>query len=370
MNTNDLNRVSVDMAKLSTNFIDIVSDCNGAEGFTARNVLNDKYPLTTWLLNTAYARLMRARSTDPQNFARGEDTEWEMKVPGTVYTLEPANSGNECCWAMPDFAKCAADVPLYLLCLKDCDTVMSNLLYSQMEMTRKTIIEGLAQEGETAEQTNERIRRLWMAFYTAHTAVLGTSETSDNIVKPFHGLVEVLENPAVAKIYGGSILAAFDSLGCRLAVLGGDDYVIAVNPLIYESILSVVVPGQNGLLPAGWTRDGDTVKFRGIGFIQDRLVPVDMTTGTGEAWLLDGASVGLFLGSNIMPEGKFIVRDDFTHSEENCGEKCTYYYNYGAVANNNANRLAVITDIPVSAVCTTALAGLSGLINENTLIPA
>ena len=365
---------AVDMKQMATNFDDIISEC-GAEDFSPKNEIQNRYPLATWLLNTEYARKMRAMSTDPQKFHHSAEdgVDWEMESPQSIWTLEPSNDGTECCWTLPDFAKCGATVPLYLLCLKDCDKIFDDLVYKRLRISEKAAIDGIAVQGETVEQTNERIARLWMAFYTAHTAILGTSTTSDNITKPFHGLVEVLENSAVMSIYGGNILAAFESLACRIRVLGGmSGYVIAVNPLIMQSIDAAVVPGQNGELPTGWRRNGDSLTFNGIGFIEDKLVPVDMEAGTGEAWVLAGDAVGLFLATNMMPEGDFIVKDDFTEEtkENGCGKKCDYYYNFGAVGNNNANRLAVITDIPVSGACTNAIADLGGLINPTTLIPA
>lgn len=364
----------VDVQKLSTNYIDIISDCGGIDDFVPKNVLTDRFPLVTWLLNTSFARYLRTRSTDAENFSRSdkEGVIRDMAIPGTVWTLEPTNDGAECCWTMPDFAKCASDIPLYGLCIKDCDNIFEELFYRRLRVQSRQALDGIARTGESLAAVNDRIMRLWMAFYTAHTAVLGTSDTSDNITKPFHGLVEVLENDAVLKIYGGNILGAFASLGCRLDVLGGSDYVIAVNPIIYNSMDAAVQPGRDGRLPAGWSRNNGELRFKGIRFIQDKMVPVDIVAGTGEAWLLSGDSVGLFLATNIMPEEDFIIRDDFTEETKanGCATLCTYMYNFGGVANNNAQRLAVITDIPVNGACTGAIGDLGGLIAPNTLIPA
>ena len=209
-----------------------------------------------------------------------------------------------------------------------------------------------------------------MAFYTMHTAILGTMDTSDNIVKPFHGLLEVLQNDAVLSIAGANVLAAFESIACRLDVLGGEgDFVFATNPLIYRSLLAEIVPDENGRLPVGWTRNGDEIRFHDIGFIRDKLVPVDMDNLTGDIWILDGASVGLFLAYALGNEKT--VKDDFTEEtlEEGCGRVCTYLYNFGTVANNNANRLMVVSAVPVSSSCT-EIADLADLINPQTLIPA
>lgn len=365
--------VSADeLMKLSTNFVDIISDCEGLDDVTLRNELQNYYPLATWLMNTPFARLIRSRSEDPQKFhhSETEGVQWEMDVPGTIWTLAPSNQGTDCCWTMPDFAKCAGQVPMFMLCLKDCDNIFDKMVMQRLRINERTDLMGVARTGETVEQVNERIRMLWFAFYLMHTAILGTSNTSDNITKPFHGLYEVMSDDAVISFSGANPLAAFCSLGCRLDVLGGEaDYVFALNPLIYSSLLNAIVPDERGVYPYGWTRNGDELRFHGIRFIRDKLVPVNMTNGTGDVWLIDGASVGLFFGFNL--NNPYVIRDDFTEETKanGCGTMCTYLYNFGAVANNNANRIMVISDVPISSACT-EIADLAALINPQTLIPA
>ena len=367
-----LDNRAVTPEKLASNFIDIISDCEGLEDFSLRNELQRYSELATWLLATPFANMLRRRSTDPQKFHRGsaEGVDWEMEIPGTVYTLEPANATADCCWTIPDFAKCAGSVPLNFVCLKDCDKIFDKMVMNRLRINERVDLEGFARNGETLEEVENRIRHLWMAFYTLHTVILGTSTTSDNITKPFHGLLEVIGNDAVISMSGANVLGAFDSLACRLDVLGGDNWVFATNPLIYRSIESAVVPDERGELPAGWSKDANgRLRFQGIGFITDKLVPVDMEAMTGDIWVISGDSTGAFLAYNIGDEME--IRDDFTEQtkENGCGQLCTYLYNFGTVANNNANRLMVISGVPVSAACT-QIADLAALINPTTLVPA
>lgn len=367
---NVLDNRAVTPEKLASNFVDIISDCESLEDFSLRNELQRYSALATWLLDTPFARMMRKRSTDPQKFHRGEaeGVEWEMEVPGTVWTLDPVNSGSDCCWTIPDFAKCAGKVPLNFVCLKDCDSIFDKMVFDRLRINQKSKLEGFAREGETINEVENRIRHLWMAFYTLHTMLLGTSTTSDNITKPFHGLLEVLQNDAVVSLGGANVLGAFASIGCRLDVLGGENWKFATHPLIYRSLEAVVVPDDRGNLPAGWTKSGDRLRFHGIDFIEDKLVPVDMETMTGDIWLISGDSTGAFLAYNIGDEME--IKDDFTEKskEEGCGQFCTYLYNFGTVANNNANRLMIVSNVPVSSACT-EIADLASLINPTTLVP-
>ena len=370
-NLNRLMRQAVEVQELASNFVDIISDCQSLEDFTLRNALQDRYPLAVWLMETRMSNVLRDMESDPQRFHKGgeDNTQWVMDVPGTVYTLAPANSGDDCCWTIPDFAKCAGSVPMSFVCLKDCDNIFDSLVYNKLRINAKAALERFAREGETINQVENRIRHLWMAFYTMHTAILGTMQTSDNIVKPFHGLLEVLQNDAVVSISGANILAAFDSIACRLAVLGGDDWVFAVNPLIYRSIKAVIKRDERGEYPDGWSVDANgRLRFEGIGFIDDKLVPVDMEAMTGDIWLIDGSATGLYLAYDL---GREAERDTFTEETKanGCGTECHFLYNFGTVANNNANRVMVISGVPVSSACT-EIADLAELINPTTLVPA
>lgn len=370
-NLNRLMRQAVEVQELASNFVDIISDCQSLEDFTLRNALQDRYPLAVWLMETRFSNTLRDMESDPQRFHKGgaDNKQWVMDVPGTVYTLAPANSGDDCCWTIPDFAKCAGSVPMSFVCLKDCDNIFDSLVYDKLRINAKAALERFAREGETINQVENRIRHLWMAFYTMHTAILGTMQTSDNIVKPFHGLLEVLQNDAVVSISGANILAAFDSIACRLAVLGGDDWVFAVNPLIYRSIKAVIKRDERGEYPDGWSVDANgRLRFEGIGFIDDKLVPVDMEAMTGDIWLIDGSATGLYLAYDL---GREAERDTFTEETKanGCGSECHFLYNFGTVANNNANRVMVISGVPVSSACT-EIADLAELINPTTLVPA
>ena len=94
-----------------------------------------------------------------------------------------------------------------------------------------------------------------------------------------------------------------------------------------------------------------------------------MENMTGDIWLASGDSTGAFLAYDIGNE--YEIRDDFTEKTkaEGCGQVCTYLYNFGTVANNNANRLMVISNAPISSACT-EIGDLASLINPTTLVPA
>ena len=368
----DLEKVSVDKTKLESNIGDIVSDCQGVEGFDLASELNNRFPLVTRLLRTAASNEIRQRRINRMSYMHkgtvNEQEKWLLEVPGMIWSEPPVSTANECCWVPFDFAKCAANVPINLLCLKDCENILDGFIYEDLRFRQDEAIPGIANTGESLAAVHKRIDRLSMAFLTAQNVILGTDNTYTDTLKPFHGLIEVLENPAVAHYDGTNILSAFDQLGCRLTMMGGRQF-IAVNPIIYRTLEKVVVPDINNRYPGDWEKVNGRLRFMGREFVEDKIVPVDTTAGTGEAWIIDSDTVGLFLATDLAPTDKYIRNSDQTEAAPTCGSECTYMYNYGAAFGTNANTIAVIQDIPVYSACTDTIADLGSLVNPNTLIP-
>lgn len=387
LNTNrvsisDLNQVATEAmdvvdskdVNLASNFADIAGDCRGLEGFDLKTELQNRYPLVTWLLNTSFARQLRQdRYWTPFNLSKNDEGKWVMKLPGSMWTLPPENDAEECCWTIPGFDKCAGEVPLNLLCLKDCDSVFDHLVYDAMRISSREAISPFARAGESMRTVERRLAKYWMAFYTAHTIIQGMDGRATNILKPFHGLMQVLENPAVLHITGENILVAFEQIACRLPFLGSGNRVFATNPLIMRALEAVIVPDQYGNLPSGWAKRNGNIVFNGggtsIGFIEDKLVPVNMDERTGEIWLLDGEAVGAVMATTLAPTDAFTRYSGIDTSVDNCGAECDYYYNFGTVANRNSNALTVITDVPINGTCGNVIGDLLGLVNPETLVP-
>lgn len=364
-----LEAIAIDRKTLASNFTDVIPDCTGI-GVDIKTELQNRYPLYIWLINTSLSRMMRAQ-VNGENGAciMYKDSEgYHLQVPGTFWSEANASTAGECCWVPFDFAKCENNVPIKRLCLKDCESIDDELLG---KMRRLNAGYGdLVSKGTSYYDTAKQIARLSMAFLTAYTVIDGTDNNDTGVLKPFHGLLQLMMNPAVTAVAGTDILSAFAQIACRMAFLGGGEYVFAVNPLIYQSILSVIVPGQFGEYPTGWTRSGNEVKFNGIGFLQDKHVPVDMENATGEVWVLAGDAVGAWMATDLMPADDFIKELGQEETLANgCFSSCTYYYNFGTTFNNNATKLMKITDIPVSAACANVTGDLGGLIFPETLIP-
>lgn len=370
---NVLDRVSVDSVKLAGSFSDIIGDCCGPE-VNLRTELINNFPLVAWLLSTQLSNYVRQNMWREKRcmLFKDDNGKWTLKVPGAIWSVPATSSAEECCFVPFQFDKCAGTVPMSLLCLKDCESIEDELIGYNL---RSGAVEGLAYQGETEDEVRRRIARLSFAFYQAYNAIYGhdgvfvEGDGTSVPLKPFHGLAQIMDNPAVMSLEGGDVLSAFESVGYRAGLIGGT-YVIAVNPIILNSIKAQVRPDQYGRYPDGWTVVGDQLRYNGMRFIEDRLVPVDMEEGTGEAWVLSGDSVGLYMMDNIFATDRFIRRQENVETLANgCASKCDYYYNMGTAFNSNAAKIMKVVDIPVSGACTTGVGDLTNLIVPNTIVP-
>lgn len=370
-----LERAAVDQAQLASNFADIASGCDcSLDGATLASEMMTRFPLVDWALGTAMSRTARNASVGENgrlnlNFiSKNSEGKWMMKVPGNIWTLPQESPDTECCWEKFDFDKCCGEVPLNLLCLKDCDSVFDNLVYDTLRITKSEAVPGISNTGETLSTVERRLAKLSFAFYLGYTSTLGMDDTYTDILKPFHGILSVMNNPAIPQFATTSILSVFEMLDCYLTAAGfSGDYVFAAHPLIFQSIDSAVVRSQYGELPRGWSREGGVLRFRGIRFIQDKMVPVDLENNTGEVWLLDGNSFGLFLARDLF--APFEKESGIDTSVDNCGSECRYLYNFGTAFNNNSDKLAKIINVPINSACTGVLGGLESILRPTTLIP-
>lgn len=367
-----LESVAVDRKDLATNIADVAQDCIGDLDIASE--IQNRFPVVSRLLATRMSREMRNRASagliNTHKATIGEATKWVLEIPRTIYTTEPTSTANECCWVPFDFDKCGENVPLNLLCLKDCESIEDSIMNNIVRFGARDAVPGIASAGDRLGDVKLRVDRLSMAFFTAKNILLGIDNTYTATLKPFHGVLSVLENPAVSHINGTNILEAFDLLGCRLAVVGGSQW-FAVHPMIYAAIDAAVYPDERGNLPAGWSK-ANGLSFMGRPFVQDKAMPIDTETGTGEVWMLDDETSGVFMATDLMPTEAFIRRSNTASNapvEGSCGTDCLYMYNMGAAFAQDANKLAVITDIPVQAGCVDAVADLASLVAPTTLIP-
>ena len=173
---------AVDIKMLATNLPEIGTDCCSGAGIDLRNELINRFPVVEWLLNTQLTRQVNAarRENGYCHTHLNEEGKWVMEMPKSIWTTLPQSSSEECCWTPFDFAKCGGFVPLNLLCLKDCEDIMSTFM--GRNVTVNTSIAGLQTKGETLNDVKRRIARLSMAFLTAYNVMLGLDDTYTDIL--------------------------------------------------------------------------------------------------------------------------------------------------------------------------------------------
>lgn len=369
-----LERVATDIKDLSTNIGEVAPSCTGGQKIAS--AIQNNFPVVDRLLRTQMSQEMRQRAQDNlinlHKETIDEVPKWVLEVPATVYTTAPPSTENECCWVPFDFDKCASKVPFNLLCLKSCDNIEDIIMDKIATFGRNDAVPGVAEAGDKLAEVKLRVARWSMAFFTARNILLGIDGTYTSTLKPFHGLLATLENPAVPHIDGTNILEAFDLLGCRLAIVGGNQW-FACNPIIYNAVDAAIYPDERGNLPYGWTRRNGRLEYMGRPFVTGKEMPVDTQAGTGEIWVIDDDTVGAFMATDLAPTDPFIRKtgtyENGAPVDGSCGNECLYMYNMGTTFAQDANKVAVITDVPVQAGCVDAVADLAALVSPETLIP-
>lgn len=345
----------------------------------AKTSLQNNVPLFDWLMTTNLSGVIRSTVTDGNigihlNPKLGTNGEYVIPLPWSYYTLPFPDTQGECCWVPPSIAKCGGEMPLELLCMRCCEDIKERIVNGIVSGGTNDLLGYFQRQGETITQARNRLIRLSMAYLTARNVILGLPDAGTATLKPFYGLLNVLQNPAVPAIDGSNILAAMETIACRRAVAEwGNNVVIALHPLTYMGIESKLVLDGNGMLPRGWSRNTQNGTFSfslngsNVRFIQDKIVPVDIANGTGDAWLLDGDVVGAWLAAPVTgSENLHFTDGDFNNNpDDNCLTLCEYWYNMGGVGATEYNRLAVISNIPLSNACNgDALQGLDGVIYQ------
>ncbi|MHC5215200.1 hypothetical protein ACYSNR_00925 [Enterococcus sp. LJL128] len=336
--------------------------------------IQDQYALVTWLMSTPMTRMVM-NTVNSGNLVTRRDpvtNDHNIVLPYTWGTSLPIDTAGECCWLPLGLEKCAAEAPMKLLCLRQCKEILDGLMEEIVKFKATDMINYFMRKGESIEQAKKRMAHESMRFFTARNIILGTTTTATATLKPFHGLLEILSDASVLAINGADILSAFFSLGCRLTALGGSNYVIAVHPITHRSIAKAIVPGRFGNLPDGWTKNGNEIRYNNIPFIQDKIVPYDQTNAKGDAWVLDGDTLGGMMLTDLAVTDPKFQRNSFAvvGPDEGCAVECDYLYNAGTTFSVDTNRLAVITDIPLDANCLgDTLQGLDGLLVPETLVP-
>lgn len=335
----------------------------------------DTFPFVEWLLATpASTEMRRLRDRNELKFNHdSKDKETKIVLPFMYNTTPPIDTTGQCCFITPDINMCSNQVPLRMLCIKDCDKLLNRIVDKMQGFGSTDSLTPFTQENQKVYEAKIEWMRRWMRIYTAHTIMNGMLGVETVTTKEFHGGLEVMNNDSVVVIPGANPLAGFDLHACYLAILGVTNAVYWMHPLVYEGLQRTIVADRNGNLPAGWakTTTGE-LTFKGYRLRTDKLMPIDLDKGTGEIWFVDADTTGALTATTLRPQPDYVY-DTTEHGmsvADGCAMNCVYMYNAGTVFNTNPFKLAIIQGVPIAANCAGGiLTGLDGLIQPNTIIP-
>ena len=332
-------------------------------------------PLFTWLMNTPVSNMLaNALSNGSIQLYKGTDGKWYLKAPLNVGTLPATDTGDNCCFLPFDLSACQETAPLSLLCVKDCLDIMDSFIENKLKVQPNDLINYFKKSGQTYKEVRRNMNILSLQFYIMQNVLWGQKGVRTPTTKDFQGLLDIMKSPKVLKLYGGNVISALNQIVCRLSYLDNtSNFVIAVSPAVYETIKEAFQPNEFGRLPVGVTLNGETLIYKGLRFVVSKYVPVDIESGKGSMYVLDGNVLGAFLGDSITNKSEEFIKQnqDLNDNPSNgCGEICDYFYNYGTTVVTNYNHLAVIEDVKISSACNpVSLANIGQLVIPETIAP-
>lgn len=278
-----------------------------------------------------------------------------------IWTELPEDIGAACCHTKPDVDGCMTKAFPMRLCLKDC---YDDLKEHFIRMARQGFNLFGGTNAET-EYMNEL--KAWFVFFQARDIMYGQVNVTGNNVPSFPGVLDIM-NKATVSFSGADIIGVFEQIACRIAILGGN-YVAGVHPMGLASLRNAVERG--GVFWNGWSATMNTLTYRGVRFVEDINVPINVQAGTFQIWVADLNKVGVFMERNLSDPFVETHNSYQDSTTGDCFNTCVFLKNYGFAFTKDPNALFRIVDCPLDGACLgeDVLFGLGNLIEPDTLIP-
>lgn len=297
-----------------------------------------------------------------------EKNEWEI----TDYTwgMTDPDDGNGCCFVPFEFQACKQKGVIKQLCIRDCKTLLDEMMLKRIRFTKQDLINQFQHEGETYDDAMARFVRWSFAFRTQRTIAQGILESGAPGLRPFQGVAQIMTDPATTPIKGSDIISGFAQAGCVLTALtrgNNSNYAIFVHPMGVEAIKGRIVKNTNGEYPADWDKGSFgnfhgynvELKFKGVPVVADPYVPVDFVeTNSFSAYIIDLSVTRATMAKPLMQSGEDAKYNDITNPDPDNDCQivyCTTYINAGVVHCSNYAKNILIDGLPLGNSCATVL---------------
>lgn len=293
------------------------------------------------------------------NIRQAKNGDWiiESITWGTVAPDFANDNSDSCCFTEKFSMTATGDAEVFkYLCFKDCETRLDRLMKDKVTFKQGDLINIFQRLGMSYAEAEQFMAWYTFAFIVQRHIVQGMVNFSGNGLRPFAGVAEMMAHPGVTPIdAGGSVVGAFRQVACYVDVLDNQsaNYKIYVHPLTLRGILAEIVPGKDGQLPQGWSRNGNTVTFMGIPFGTSYHLPFDLeTTMTGEAYVIDLARVEALTEYDLfVPQSSIRTTTTEDPSLPGCEVICDKYENFGLVYTNSYISHLLVANIPLEQTC-------------------
>lgn len=298
-----------------------------------------------------------------------DNNEWEIK--DYTWGMTDPDDGNGCCFVPFEFQACKQKAVVRQLCIRDCQSLLDEMMLKNIRFTRNDLINQFQRENETYNDAMTRFVQWSFAFRTQRVIAQGLLKGDAPGLRPFHGVAQIMSDPATTPIKAGDILGGFAQAGCVLTALSqgnNGNYAIFVHPLGVEAIKTRVVKNTNGEYPEGWEKGSFgnyhgynvEVKFKGIPIVADPYVPIDyVKTNTFEAYIIDTSITKASMAKPLMQNARdHAIYGQVTDPDPNNGcamVRCTTYINAGTVHCSNYAKNILVAGLPLGNSCASTL---------------
>lgn len=300
-----------------------------------------------------------------------EGLNWGMVMPDFS-----DDNGDSCCFTSEfTFEVTGHATPVRYLCYKDCRSRLDYLMEDKIHFKQGDLINRFQQLGWSYSQARDFMAWYIFAYIVERHIVQGMLNYSGQGLRPFAGVAEMMSSPAVTPIdAGGSVIGAFRQVDCFISVLDDDsaNYAIFGHKLTINGIKAAIQKDRDGNYPEGWSKDGNSISFRGIPFYASRWIPYDLEkTMTGELYIIDLNKVEAVTQYDLfVPQSSVYNRREEDPNVAGCEVLCTKYENFGAVVTNSPISHILVANVPLDATCpATVFTRIQNLLTSHSPYP-
>jgi len=197
-------------------------------------------------------------------------------------------------------------------------------------------------------------------MFLERTVALGQKDISAPLLRPFPGLLDVINKESTITLDGSNLLSTIKTIDCTDSFVQGD-WLVLGNAIGIKAFNQAMATFSE---KAGYTPGFkyQTQEFKSAIFSLESM--------TTELWILDLNKVGLILdGAPTFNLNELTARETYSDSDP-CYQVCVQFKRRGFVFSTGLNSVFRVQNVGVGVDCASVIGRFAPLANQFTLIPS